>query len=173
MELGKEVFKFNSEPEARRYLSENPPNSTVYYINLYVNGLNCVIQMINGKMHQFSYDDYNKAVREKRWREAYFERTGKKWESGEQSKTESTDPVTEINSDELYLNDDDCLKLLGLAPGFSVKELKKAYRETINKYHPDKVAALGDELKILAEKRAKQINQAYSRLLSKSKTSPH
>jgi hypothetical protein len=30
--------------------------------------------------------------------------------------------------------------------------------------HPDKVASLSDEFKILAERRTKQINQAHSKL---------
>lgn len=31
-------------------------------------------------------------------------------------------------------------------------------------YHPDKVASLGDELKELAEKKTKDINEAYAYL---------
>ncbi len=40
-------------------------------------------------------------------------------------------------------------------------EIKKAYRAMAKKYHPDKVASLGDEFKELAERKFKDINEAY------------
>jgi len=43
----------------------------------------------------------------------------------------------------------------------SPEEIKKAYRRLVSKYHPDKVAHLGDEFKEMAEKRFKEIQQAY------------
>ena len=45
--------------------------------------------------------------------------------------------------------------------------LKHAYRLLAGKYHPDKVAHLGDEFKALAEKRFKEIQKAYQELCSK------
>ena len=56
--------------------------------------------------------------------------------------------------------------VLGVKPGASQEELKKAYRELVSKYHPDKVAHLGDEFRKLAEIRFKQIQQAYQQLKS-------
>lgn len=46
----------------------------------------------------------------------------------------------------------------------SAEEIKKAYRRLVSKYHPDKVAHLGDEFKEMAEKRFKEIQQAYQDL---------
>ncbi|MCB1130721.1 MAG: DnaJ domain-containing protein [Verrucomicrobiae bacterium] len=40
--------------------------------------------------------------------------------------------------------------------------IKKAYREKVRKYHPDMVSHLGDEFRVIAEQKAKEINTAYS-----------
>jgi DnaJ like chaperone protein len=56
---------------------------------------------------------------------------------------------------------------LNVPKGASIEEIKKAYRELANKYHPDKVQYLGDEFKELAEKRFKEIEEAYRKLVPK------
>ncbi len=43
-------------------------------------------------------------------------------------------------------------------------EVKKAYRKMATKYHPDKVAHLGDDLKHLAEEKFKAVNDAYQNI---------
>jgi len=70
--------------------------------------------------------------------------------AGEASKTETgrKDPYT----------------VLGVDRGASAREIKQAYRALANKYHPDKVAHLGDEFTQLAEKRFKEIHGAYQEL---------
>ena len=55
-------------------------------------------------------------------------------------------------------------EVLGVKPGADPEEIKKAYRALVNKYHPDKVAHLGDEFRKLAEIRFKEIQQAYLEL---------
>jgi len=55
----------------------------------------------------------------------------------------------------------DPYEVLGLQPGASMEDVKKAYRQLAGKYHPDKVSHLGDEFQKLAENRFKQIQQAY------------
>jgi len=52
-------------------------------------------------------------------------------------------------------------EVLGLEPGASQEEIKKAYRKLSMKYHPDKVRHLGEEFRIIAEKKMKEINAAY------------
>lgn len=51
--------------------------------------------------------------------------------------------------------------VLGLSPDASEEEIKKAYRNLMRQYHPDKVATLGPDLQAAASKKAKEINEAY------------
>lgn len=55
----------------------------------------------------------------------------------------------------------DPYSVLGLSRGASEEEIHKAYRELAGRYHPDKVQHLGEEFRQLAEKRFKEIQQAY------------
>lgn len=53
-------------------------------------------------------------------------------------------------------------EVLGLKPGASQEEIKKAYRNLIKQYHPDQY---GDNpLKNLAEEKMREINKAYDML---------
>ena len=58
----------------------------------------------------------------------------------------------------------DAYMVLDLPRNASQEEVKKAFRQLSNKYHPDKVSHLGDEFKELAEKRFKEIQEAYGKL---------
>jgi DnaJ like chaperone protein len=55
-------------------------------------------------------------------------------------------------------------EVLGVKRGAGQEEIRKAYRELVGKYHPDKVVHLGDEFQKLAEVRFKEIQQAYQEL---------
>ena len=57
--------------------------------------------------------------------------------------------------------------VLGIKSNASPEEIKKAYRQLANKYHPDKVNYLGDEFKELAERRFIEIQNAYKELIPK------
>lgn len=61
----------------------------------------------------------------------------------------------------------DPYKILEINRNASPEEIKRAYRRLANKYHPDKVEHLGDEFKLLAEKRFKEIQKAYQELRTK------
>ena len=50
---------------------------------------------------------------------------------------------------------------LKVSPFASKEEIKAAFRLEIAKYHPDRVAHLGIELRVLADERSKKINRAY------------
>jgi DnaJ like chaperone protein len=52
-------------------------------------------------------------------------------------------------------------EVLGLQDGVDFVEIKQAYRKLSMKYHPDKVAHLGEEFKGVAEEKMKEINAAY------------
>ena len=54
--------------------------------------------------------------------------------------------------------------ILGISPGAGRDEIKAAYRKLASQYHPDKVAHLGAEFQTLAEKRFKEIQEAYHQL---------
>ena len=43
----------------------------------------------------------------------------------------------------------------------NAEEIRAAYQTLISQYHPDKVAALGHELRELAERKSKEITTAY------------
>jgi DnaJ like chaperone protein len=58
----------------------------------------------------------------------------------------------------------DPYRVLGLEKGVSQEEIKRAYRQLANKYHPDKVEHLGPEFRELAEIRFKDIQKAYQEL---------
>jgi DnaJ-class molecular chaperone len=51
-------------------------------------------------------------------------------------------------------------KILGLSPGASQSQIKKAHRELALKYHPDKIAQSG-LTKEEAEKKFKEIQEAF------------
>ena len=61
----------------------------------------------------------------------------------------------------------DPYRVLGIGRNASADEIKHAYREMANRYHPDKLEHLGSEFKVLAEVRFKEIQKAYQELSGK------
>lgn len=57
--------------------------------------------------------------------------------------------------------------VLDIPRNASPDEIKQAYRKLANQYHPDKVQHLGEEFGRLAEKRFKEIEAAYRKLIPK------
>ncbi|MDL2287793.1 DnaJ domain-containing protein [Oscillospiraceae bacterium OttesenSCG-928-F05] len=57
----------------------------------------------------------------------------------------------------------DPYKILGVSPGASDEEVKRAYRDLARKYHPDKYAE--NPLSDLAEEKMKEINEAYDEVM--------
>jgi DnaJ-domain-containing protein 1 len=52
-------------------------------------------------------------------------------------------------------------ELLCIEPTRDLAEIKRAWREQLVQYHPDRVAGLGRDLRIVAEERTKALNAAY------------
>ena len=58
-------------------------------------------------------------------------------------------------------SNDSNYRILEIEPNASNEEVKKAYRKMAVKYHPDKVATLGEDVQKAAEEKFKAVNQAY------------
>jgi DnaJ like chaperone protein len=55
-------------------------------------------------------------------------------------------------------------KVLEIAPEASDEDVKAAYRKMAVKYHPDKVAHLGDDVQIAAKEKFQQLSAAYEEI---------
>ena len=105
-----------------------------------------------GKSPQGFWRFYNQYNQRRQARgESYYQEGGANRETNRQARAERKDAYT----------------VLGVEPGASEEEIKRAYRELANKYHPDKVEFMGEEFRELAEKKFKEIQEAYQALKSK------
>ena len=104
---------------------------------------------------------YRPAKMRKRYKEAYH-REGE----GTQQARYRENRRQEAQKDQGFSKPDP-YEVLGVQRGASIDEIKAAYRELAAKYHPDKVNHLGDEFKVMAEKKFKEIQGAYQELVHK------
>ncbi len=75
-------------------------------------------------------------------------------------------PESEIDS-MLNLEKDDlesAYRVLGVSPDATDDDLRRAYRRLALEHHPDRVAALGDDVRHAAEKKFQEINAAKERI---------
>ena len=83
----------------------------------------------------------------------------------EKDEPQPTFEPEEKTRDSIFSRDDiKFAKVLGLEEPFEIEDIKKTYRKIIAQYHPDRVTAMGPEIQEVAEKKAKEINQAYEHL---------
>ncbi|MBW1723099.1 MAG: J domain-containing protein [Deltaproteobacteria bacterium] len=57
-------------------------------------------------------------------------------------------------------------EILGVSRNATREEVKRAYRKLASRYHPDKLTHLGEEFRVLAERKFKEIREAYDVLMS-------
>ena len=62
---------------------------------------------------------------------------------------------------QFHPSNDSNYRILEIEPSATNDEVKKAYRKMAIKYHPDKVATLGEDVQKAAEEKFKAVNQAY------------
>ena len=83
--------------------------------------------------------------------------TGNRTSANNQSRADTSDENSSSSHWDPY-------QILEIERGASQETIKQAFRQLAGKYHPDKVEYLGDEFKVLAEKRFKEIQRAYEEL---------
>lgn len=64
----------------------------------------------------------------------------------------------------MYAPKFDPYQLLGITSNASDEEVKKAYKKMAMKFHPDKVEALGEDVRRAAEEKFKNIQEAYRQI---------
>ena len=77
-----------------------------------------------------------------------------------QMSVDEVDSMLGMGKDDL----ESAYQVLGVSPDASDAEVKKAYRRLALNHHPDKVAALGDDVRKAAEKKFQKINEAKDRI---------
>lgn len=65
----------------------------------------------------------------------------------------------------MFIEDTDyAYRILEVDPSASDQEVKKAYRQMANKYHPDKVSHLGEDFQKAANQKFQKVNEAYEKI---------
>lgn len=88
----------------------------------------------------------------------------------------ATPPSVEPQGDAQQGPSDDAIPwqdVLGVAADAPVEQIRKTHRQLRSQYHPDKVAALGPELRALAERKSVQIQRAYRRAMQERGVPEH
>jgi len=99
------------------------------------------------------------------------EQAREKTEEREEGEKEADDSFASVkNEDGTDLEELRFAKILGLEKPFEENNVKAVYRKLIAQYHPDRVSAMGPEIRDVAEVKAKEINEAYEYFRKKFET---
>jgi hypothetical protein len=124
------------------------------------------IAVSNNRSAQGFYDaltDYLRAPAEQGHHAYSSSSYGRQQESGHSRKTDDSQRkfrrahVGPLTREAAY-------KMLGVRNGAAREEIRQAYLDMVQKYHPDKVFNLADEYKVIAEEKMKELNAAYDLL---------
>lgn len=76
--------------------------------------------------------------------------------------------ITSKDSESIYSmfvqSNEAAYKILEINQDASIEEIKKAYRDMAKKYHPDKVAYLGEDFRKSANEKFAKVNEAYEKI---------
>jgi DnaJ like chaperone protein len=89
------------------------------------------------------------------------------YEKGRQTSSGQTEESFSEKENTTDTGHNDPYSVLGVGRDASSEQIKQAYRQLANQYHPDKVIHLGEEFRELAERRFKEIQEAYQTLIPK------
>ncbi|MBT7443464.1 MAG: J domain-containing protein [Methylococcales bacterium] len=90
----------------------------------------------------------------------------KKNQSQKKAKPEGTEQRKKLPKVKKARDPSPWFRTLGLPVGSSMKEIKLARKKMMQKVHPDKVAHLDYEQRVLAEESSKKVNAAYKNLVT-------
>ena len=85
-----------------------------------------------------------------------------------QMSTDEIDSMLGMGKDDLA----SAYRVLGITPDASDDEVKKAYRRLALEHHPDKVSALGEDIRKAAEKKFQEINAAKDKIFKERGCNP-
>ena len=143
----------------------HPPDSAVFQAYC-AESAACGVHMLKPNPN-FDWELYRKRKKQLEWEREHENRTGA--ESNDHADRSSG---SQAKHDDDLIDRQYALKLFGLSEGYTESDLKRAYSQLIRKNHPDKVAALDDDFRLLAEKKAKRINFARE-VLQQTKDGNH
>ena len=108
----------------------------------------------------WKFDGFFKPVKQEETEKEEEPSRNEESETEEEEKAESQFE-TRSSEGEIDPEEENYAKILGLLGDYNPEDAKSSYRSLIAQYHPDKVSLMGDEIREVAERKAKEINEAY------------